>query len=400
MTIIRNLIFDFGKVLVDYDFKPVIHQFFNDEGQERRFLEIVTDDIFIDRCDLEDIPFAEIIENMKLTYSEFADAFDYFRDHYCDFVTGEVCGMYDLLLKLKSMGFRLYGLTNWCSKVYDVIGRYEIFRLLDGYVVSSEVKQIKPDIAIYQTLCDAFNLNPQECLFADDKQKNIDGAVAAGMSGILFTSATSYETQLREILKDWGYAELEKCLAGELYNCHAPVFIERKSIAAQWVEKYNAIPYSRRSERKEMLGELFERVGNNCSVGTGFLCDFGCNISLGSNVSVNHRCLFVDTNKIIIGDNVLIAPGVQINTSSHPLEMSERLNPDFSRETNAYFATTYTSPVKIGNGCWIGAGAIILGGVTIGDGAVVAAGAVVTKNVEPHTVVGGVPAKTIRKLLL
>lgn len=398
MTIIKNLIFDFGKVLVDYDFTAVIHQFFNDEAKERRFLEIVTDNSFIDRCDLEEMPFVEIIEDMKETYPEFANAFDYFRDHYCDFVIGEVKGMYALLTKLKSMGFRLYGLTNWCSKVYDTISRYEIFSLLDGYVVSSDVKQIKPDIAIYRTLCDRFNLNPAESLFTDDKLINIAGAVAAGMKGVLFTSAAAYEQHLRETLQDWGYVELEKCLDGELYNCHAPVFIERKSRAAEWVEKYNSLPYSNRSERKAMLEELFEKVGNNCSVGTGFICDFGCNISLGSNVSINHRCLFVDSNKITIGNNVLIAPGVQINTSSHPVEMSKRVKPDFTDVATDYFATTYSLPVKIGNGCWIGAGAIILGGVTIGDGAVVAAGAVVTKDVEPHTVVGGVPAKTIRKL--
>lgn len=203
-TIIRNLIFDFGKVLVDYDFEPVIHQFFKDPEKERQFLEIITDDEFIDRFDLEEIPFAELIEEMKVRYPEFADAFDYFRDNYCDFVTGEVKGMHALLSKLKSMGFKLYGLTNWCSKVYDVIGKYDIFNLLNGYVVSSDVKLIKPDIAIYQTLCRSFDLTPEECLFADDKQKNVDGAVAAGMKGILFTTATAYETRLRELLKDCG----------------------------------------------------------------------------------------------------------------------------------------------------------------------------------------------------
>lgn len=398
MKIIKNLIFDFGKVLVDYDFASIIHPFFTDPEKEHRFLQIVTNDDFIDRCDLENVPFTEIIEDMKVTYPEFIDAFDYFRDHYSDFVIGEVEGMYALLKKFKSMGFKLYGLTNWCGRVYEVIARYDIFNLLDGYIISSDVKMIKPDIAIYQTLCDSFRLRPEECLFTDDKQRNIDGAIAAGMKAILFTSAAAYERSLREFLTEWGYAELEKCLDGELYDCHAPVFIERKSRAAEWVERYNSIPYSRRIERKEMLGTLFERVGKNCSVGTDFICDFGCNISLGNNVSINHRCLFVDSNKIIIGDNVLIAPGVQINTSSHPVEMYKRLNLDSSECGTAYFATTYSLPVKIGNGCWIGAGAIILGGVTIGEGAVVAAGTVVTKDVEPYSVVGGVPGRLIRKL--
>ena len=55
------------------------------------------------------------------------------------------------------------------------------------------------------------------------------------------------------------------------------------------------------------------------------------------------------------------------------------------------------SPISIGSRVWICTGAIILPGVNIGDGAVIAAGAVVTKDVPPYTVVGGVPAKSIRK---
>ena len=58
------------------------------------------------------------------------------------------------------------------------------------------------------------------------------------------------------------------------------------------------------------------------------------------------------------------------------------------------------APIHIGKNVWIGANATVLAGVTIGDGAVVAAGAVVTKDVEPNTIVGGVPAKVIKKIVI
>ena len=109
--------------------------------------------------------------------------------------------------------------------------------------------------------------------------------------------------------------ELEKCMAGELYDCHDKIFIDMKAVATRWMQRYNSLPYERRSERYAMLKEMFGSVGSNCSVGDGFICGFGCNIFMGDNVSVNYRCTLIDCNEIHIGNNVLIAPGVQINTA-------------------------------------------------------------------------------------
>lgn len=190
--------------------------------------------------------------------------------------------------------------------------------------------------------------------------------------------------------------ELEKCMAGEPYDCHDRVFIDMKAEATRWMQRYNALPYERRGERYAMLRELFGAVGNNCSVGDDFICGFGRNIYLGDNVSVNYRCTFIDCNRITVGSNVLIAPGVQINTASHPVEWEKRRNPEFDANPKTYFCRTYALPVTIGDNCWIGAGAIILGGVTLGDNVTVAAGAVVTRSFPGGCLIGGVPARLIR----
>lgn len=190
--------------------------------------------------------------------------------------------------------------------------------------------------------------------------------------------------------------ELEKCMAGQPYNCHDKIFIEMKAVATGWMQRYNLLPYGQRSERYAMLRELFGRVGSNCSVGDGFICGFGCNIYLGNNVSINYRCILIDCNEIRIGNNVLIAPGVQINTASHPVEWSERKNPNFDSNPEEYFCRTYALPVTIGDNCWIGAGAIILAGVTLGDNVTVAAGAVVTKSFPSNCLIGGIPARVLK----
>lgn len=192
--------------------------------------------------------------------------------------------------------------------------------------------------------------------------------------------------------------ELEKCLAGEIYNCHDEIFLEFKNTARTLLTKYNSLPYDFKVEKSEVLQKLFGRIGTNVSVGSPLICDYGCNIYVGNNVSINMNCTFVDCNKITIGNNVLIASNVQIYTATHPIELKERLTPNWSVESGEYFCRTYALPVSIGDGCWIGGGVIILPGVSIGNGCVIGAGSVVTKDIPENSVAVGNPCRVIRKI--
>jgi acetyltransferase-like isoleucine patch superfamily enzyme len=116
-----------------------------------------------------------------------------------------------------------------------------------------------------------------------------------------------------------------------------------------------------------------------------FYTDYGLNIEIGKNVIVNHACTFMSIGGIIIEDNVLIGPKVNIITADHST------NPD---ERDSIIA----SPVCIRENVWIGANATILKGVTIGINSVVAAGSVVTKDIPDNCIYGGVPAKHIKNL--
>ncbi len=192
--------------------------------------------------------------------------------------------------------------------------------------------------------------------------------------------------------------ELEKCMAGEYYNCHDKVFLDFKEKTRKLLKQYNSLEYGQKTEKTDILKQMFGSIGNNTSVGLPFICDYGRNIYIGDNVSINMNCTFVDCNKIIIGNNVLIASNVQLYTSTNPVELSERLVPGWTPESGEYFCRTYALPITIGNGCWIGGGVIILPGVSIGNGSVIGAGSVVTKDIPDNSLAAGNPCRVIREI--
>lgn len=192
--------------------------------------------------------------------------------------------------------------------------------------------------------------------------------------------------------------EMEKCLAGEWYDCHDPFFMDLKSKAHHLLMKYNSLPYEQKTEKYAVLKEMFGSIGTNVSVGHSFICDYGCNIHIGDNVTVNTGCTFVDCNRITIGNNVLVAPNVQIYTATHPVEFNERLVLTENPAGCKYVRRTFALPVMIEDGCWIGGGVIILPGVTIGQKSVIGAGSVVTKDIPANSLAVGNPCRVIRKI--
>ena len=113
------------------------------------------------------------------------------------------------------------------------------------------------------------------------------------------------------------------------------------------------------------------------------------NISVGNNCYLGDGVqLYAWNEKITVGNNVLIAAGAQMITRKHGFA-----DMDLPISEQGYV----NAPIVIEDDVWIGFRAIILSGVTIGRGSIVGAGAVVTKDIEPYSIVGGVPAKLIRK---
>ena len=217
MLMIRNLIFDFGKVLVDYDYFGVIDGFFASHAQAEEFYNHLMDDKWNEKIDRGDSTFEHIIRDMQEAMPQWRDEIGLFGERYTDLVIGEMEGMRDLLVRLKADGYRLYGLTNWGSRIYNTMRQYDIFQLLDGQVISSEEHVVKPEREIYERVCGRFGLKPEECVFADDKTENVEAARAYGMHAILFKSAVQYEAGLNAIIRQQDtYGHLPAPLEGRV----------------------------------------------------------------------------------------------------------------------------------------------------------------------------------------
>ena len=144
--------------------------------------------------------------------------------------------------------------------------------------------------------------------------------------------------------------------------------------------------YHTPEEVRELLSELFGyKVPESLRVFPPFYSDFGKNIHVGENVFINACCHFQDHGGVTIGDGCQIGHNVVFATLNHGLQPEER-------------GITYPAPIVLGKNVWVGSNSTILQGVTIGDNAVIAAGAVVTKDVEAGTIVGGVPARFIKRI--
>lgn len=159
------------------------------------------------------------------------------------------------------------------------------------------------------------------------------------------------------------------------------------SRAWELLPRINAVAPGDFAGMRAVLAELTGReLDESVRVLPPFHPDGGRTLRFGRNVFVNHGCTIVAVGGVEIGDDVMIGPNVQLVSGGHPLDPKTRRS-----------ACT-CAPIRIGRGVWIGAGATVLQGVVVGDDAVVAAGAVVTGDVPPRTVVGGVPARVIRRL--
>jgi len=174
----------------------------------------------------------------------------------------------------------------------------------------------------------------------------------------------------------------------QLYDPTAGDILAEQEACMERLYDYNATRPSEREKRVRMLHEMLAECGEHCWIEPPFRANWGGKyMHLGSHVYVNFGLTCVDDTHIYIGDYAMIGPNCILATANHPILPSLRMS-----------EYQYNLPIRIGRGCWLGAGVIVVPGVTIGDNAVVGAGSVVTKDIPANVVAAGNPCRVLREI--
>jgi len=194
-----NIVFDFGNVLVRWEPERMFADLF--EGDEARYWSFwrhVCPLEWRNRIDAgEDI--ATCIAEQQRLFPDYAEAIARYDTRWEEALTGEVEGMRELVQHLLDRGEHpVYGLTNWSMETFPKARRrFPVLQLIDRYVVSGDVRLVKPDPRIFRLLLERYGLRAEETLFIDDNGDNVAAAQRLGIRGIVFSTAENLKRELR-----------------------------------------------------------------------------------------------------------------------------------------------------------------------------------------------------------
>ena len=185
---IKNIIFDMGNVLIDFDPEVPLKEFCR-EGEERDTVrrELFESDEWwmADRGDISDKDRYELIA--PRVAPEYQEALKNCCFHWYICMKNLVPGAKEFVAWAKE-NYKIYVLSNASDLFYDYFLNFSPLEYFDGIVVSADLLMLKPDARIYEYLLNKYQLDPKECLFIDDRITNVEGARAVGINAVQFTN--------------------------------------------------------------------------------------------------------------------------------------------------------------------------------------------------------------------
>ena len=200
--LIKNIVFDMGGVLLDFNPTASLKKYFSDDNDIKLLLKEIFSGSDWAKLDKGTMTVEGAVENACKRLPERLHAnIRLLMEHWADEMP-PVEKMLPLVRELKQKGYGIYLLSNAPLNFHTYRHRIPGVAYFDGFIVSSDWLVVKPERRIYEILFEQFSLVPEECFFIDDLQVNIEGAQAAGMGGYCFDHGDI--TILREAMKDAG----------------------------------------------------------------------------------------------------------------------------------------------------------------------------------------------------
>lgn len=199
----KNIIFDVGDVLLDYRWQQMLMDYGLDESEAYRVGRELFDDPdgLWHEFDLGVKSQEEIIQEFEQKHPKDAEVIRWFISH-GEYMHVARPAIWKLVHQLKEAGYHLYILSNYPEILFKKHTQYADFMDdMEGMVVSYMLHVGKPERIVYQTLCDRYGLNKEECLFFDDRAENVQGAIDFGMRAKRVLSAKGLAVDLEELLR-------------------------------------------------------------------------------------------------------------------------------------------------------------------------------------------------------
>ena len=194
---VSAVVFDVGNVHYGWDPDSFLVRQIADDEARLRFVEDA--DVYGWHETLDGgRPYAEAAAEFTEKFPEYARVIAAWSDHFGETITGPVPGTHELVAELDAKGIPLFAITNFSADFWPPFHEREqaFFTRFRDIVVSGQVKLLKPDPAIYFLALDRFRLRPAEALFVDDREINVEAALAVGMQAHLFTGADDLRARL------------------------------------------------------------------------------------------------------------------------------------------------------------------------------------------------------------
>jgi 2-haloacid dehalogenase len=194
---IRSIIFDFGGVVINWDPHQLFKKYFAEDAHAiDSFLEEINFSAWNLAQD-KGYPFAQAVIDLSKQFPQYSHLINAYDVEWEESITGIIPETVEIMNKLKTAGYRLFGLTNWSAEKFSIVRhKYEVFNLFEEIVVSGEVKLIKPDPAIFKFLLNKINHPVNECYLVDDSNQNIETAQNMGFVTHHFSSPALLELDL------------------------------------------------------------------------------------------------------------------------------------------------------------------------------------------------------------